>query len=92
MRVDLLQLVTIIANHLRCDCSKAVKAFSCQIKLLSPSLPQPHPYFYCEECKNDYLCDQAIRTEYDFDKEGNPISRKLCIKCSSVLLEKSWPQ
>ena len=83
--------MTVIASHLHCDCEKAIKTFICPTKLLSPSIKEERPYFYCPECKNDYICESAVHSEFTFDKEGTPVKIMTCVKCKTELERRVWP-
>ena len=85
--------MTILANHLKCDCDKVVKIVSCPRPLLSPTLEQETTYFHCSYCRLDFTCSQAIKTVHDKDKFGYPLFKKnVCRKCENEVERRKWPE
>ena len=84
--------MTILANHLKCDCAKVVKIASCPRPLLSPTLEHDNTYFHCPYCKLDYTCSQAIKTIHEKDKYGYPqLKKTVCRKCETEVERRKWP-
>ena len=84
--------MTIVGNHLVCDCSKAIKGSTCPRQMISPMISKPNTYFHCPNCNFDFICTQATKVENGLDKFGYPqFKQNICRKCETPLIEKKWP-
>ena len=84
--------VTVIGNHLKCDCSKVIKRSSCPRPLVSPITKKDNFYYHCPQCKLDFSCNQATKPLTEKDKFGYPVTdHKVCRKCETKLEIKNWP-
>jgi len=85
--------VTIVGNHLVCDCSKAIKSATCPRQMISPKVKNSFFYFYCQQCNFDYICTQATKAENGVDKFGYPAFKKtVCRKCENEVEQRRWPE
>ena len=84
--------MTVVGNHLVCDCSKAIGRSSCPRQMISPMIKKSNTYFHCPHCNYDFICTQAIKIENGLDKFGYPqFKQNVCRKCGNPLEEKKWP-
>ena len=84
--------MTRIAYHLKCDCKKAVNAYSCPVGILKPTVQNQYDYYRCTYCNNDYICDHSIKIEFDYDSKGLPTQNSIvCSRCGTALEVYSWP-
>ena len=60
--------MTVVGNHLVCDCSKAIGRSSCPRQMISPMIKKSNTYFHCPHCNFDFICTQAIKIENGLDK------------------------
>ena len=82
--------MTIIANHLKCDCEK-ISGSKCSDNLRPPSKERTE-YWHCKTDKYDILCSQCTKQEYEYDENHNPIGQlRVCLKDGTVLEQRFWP-
>ena len=85
--------MTIIGNHLICDCTKAIKSATCPRQMLSPKVQKSSFYYHCPKCNYDYICTQALKVENGKDAFGfNEVKKTVCRKCDTELVKRRWPE
>ena len=85
--------MTIVGNHLVCDCSKAIKSATCPRQMLSPNIKKSSFYFHCPSCNYYFICTQALKAENGTDEFGfNSVKKTVCRKCETELEKRRWPE
>ncbi|MBD3192426.1 MAG: hypothetical protein GF308_17435 [Candidatus Heimdallarchaeota archaeon] len=81
--------MTVRGRHLQCDVRE--QCISCTQNTWPPTLSHPKKYYFCESCQKDVLCKHGVSISFNYHEDGTREEIVRCMQCSSILIEKIWP-